>query len=163
MAVERLAGKGCKRVLLVIGDDRTTNYHNIVTAFHKATARNGIETTLLEPTVGLTPAEMRAKGIELSRSPDRPDGIICDGELRALALLGGLMEAGVAIGEDVHLVYKQTSGILPTMFPRMDSVREDILGAGIELTRLLRLRIDGAPVEDLQTLAEPQPQWRSGD
>lgn len=163
LAVERLAGKGCHRVLLVIGDDSTTNYHNIVTAFHKAAARNGIETTLLERTAGLTPAEMRAKGIELSRSADRPDGVICDSEMRALALLGGLMEAGVGIGEDVHLVYKQTSGILPTMFPRLDSVREDILGAGVELTRLLRLRIDGAPIEDLQTLAEPQPQWRSGD
>ncbi|WP_338722838.1 LacI family transcriptional regulator [Devosia sp. XK-2] len=163
MAVERLAGKGCRRVLLVIGDDSTTNYHNIVTAFHKAAARNAIETTLFERTVGLTPAEMRVKGVELARSPDRPDGIICDSEMRALALLGGLMEAGVVVGEDVHLIYKQTSGILPTMFPRLDSVREDILGAGIELTRLLRMRIDGAPVEDLQTLAEPQPQWRSDD
>ena len=71
------------------------------------------------------------------------------------------MEAGIVVGQDLHLIYKQTSGILPTMFPRMDSVREDIVGAGVELTRLLRLRIDGAPIKDLQTLAEPQPQWRS--
>ncbi|WP_297105590.1 LacI family transcriptional regulator [uncultured Devosia sp.] len=163
MAVERLAGKGCRKVMLVIGDDRTTNYHNIVTAFHKSAARNGLETALLESTRGLTPAELRGIGVELAHSADRPDGLICDSETRTIALLGGFMESGLVVGRDLHLVYKQTSGILPTMFPRLDSIREDIVAAGVELTRLLRLRIEGAPAEELQTLSEPQPQWRSGD
>jgi LacI family transcriptional regulator len=61
----------------------------------------------------------------------------------------------------VHLIYKQTSGILPTLFPAVDSIREDVFAAGIELTQLLLRRIDGAPMESLQSLAEPQPQWRS--
>src|SRR5690554_4178992 len=42
MAVERLAGRGRRRVMLVIGDDSTTNYRNIVTAFHRAAAQAGI-------------------------------------------------------------------------------------------------------------------------
>ncbi|ODT80426.1 MAG: hypothetical protein ABS76_15910 [Pelagibacterium sp. SCN 64-44] len=162
MAVERLAGKGCRQVMLVIGDDSTTNYHNIVTTFHRAAARRGLEVRLLEGTKGMSPAELRGIGLDLARAADRPDGLVCDSEMRTIALVAGFIEAGLALGRDLHLIYKQTSGILPTMFPAVDSIREDVFAAGIELTRLLRRRIEGAPVSELQTLAEPQPQWRSG-
>jgi LacI family transcriptional regulator len=163
MAVERLASKGCKRVMLVIGDDSTTNYHNIVTAFHRATARAGVEARILAGSAGKTPAQMRALGLELTQDPDRPDGILCDSEMRTIALVGGLEEGGVRLGTDIHLVYKQTSGILPTLFPALDSIREDVFAAGGELTRLLLQRIDGSPVETLQTLAEPVAHWRSSE
>ena len=161
MAVQRLAGKGCRQVMLVIGDDSTTNYHNIVTAFHRAAATAGLAGTVLQGTKGLTPAEMRKLGLDLASRKDRPDGMISDSEMRTIALVGGLQEAGVIFGRDLHLVYKQTSGILPTLFPTLDSIREDVSAAGGELTRLLLRRIEGEAVTDLQTLAEPQPHWRS--
>ncbi|ODT66612.1 MAG: hypothetical protein ABS75_26410 [Pelagibacterium sp. SCN 63-23] len=161
MAVERLASKGCRRVMLVIGDDRTTNYHNIVTTFQKAAARHNLDVSLLEGTMGMLPAELRAIAVDLARSPDRPDGLVCDSEMRTIALVGGFNEAGLVPGRDIHIVYKQTSGILPTLFPKMDSIREDVFAAGIELTRLLRRRIEGDPVKELQTLAEPLARWRS--
>ena len=161
MAVERLAAKGCGSVMLVIGDDSTTNYHNIVTAFHKAVTRSEVAGEVLESTRGTTPAEMRKIGLDLASRQDRPEGIILDSEMRTIALVGGLQEGGLVLGRDVQLVYKQTSGILPTLFPALDSIREDVFAAGGELTRLLLRRIEGAEVSDLQTLAEPQPQWRS--
>lgn len=161
MAVERLASKGCRQAMLVIGDDSTTNYHNIVTAFHRATARAGMGGQVLEGTMGITPAEMRKIGLDLATGAGRPDGIICDSEMRTIALVGGLQESGLRLGEDIHLIYKQTSGILPTLFPALDSIREDVFAAGGELTRLLLKRIEGADVESLQTMAEPQPHWRS--
>ncbi|WEK03852.1 MAG: LacI family transcriptional regulator [Candidatus Devosia phytovorans] len=161
IAVDRLAGKGCRDVMLVIGDDSTTNYHNIVTAFRKATARAGIDGRLLEGTRGITPAEMRRMGVELAGSQNRPDGIISDSEMRTIALVGGLQEGGITPGRELQLIYKQTSGILPTLFPQLDSIREDVFAAGSELTQLLLRRIDGTPVSDLQSLAEPQKQWRS--
>ena len=159
-AVERLASKGCKRAMLVIGDDSTTNYHNIVTAFHRATARAGMQARILDGQQERSPAEMRKLGLDLAGESDRPDGIICDSEMRTIALVGGLQEGGLRLGSDIHLIYKQTSGILPTLFPGLDSIREDVFAAGGELTRLLLERIEGAEVETLQTLAEPQPQWR---
>lgn len=159
-AVERLASKGCRQVMLVIGDDSTTNYHNIVTAFHRATARAGLQARILDGSQTRTPAEMRKLGLDLAAESDRPDGIICDSEMRTIALVGGLQEGGLRLGRDIHLIYKQTSGILPTLFPGLDSIREDVFAAGGELTRLLLKRIEGAEVETLQTLAEPQPQWR---
>jgi LacI family transcriptional regulator len=161
MAVERLAGKGCRQVMLVIGDDSTTNYHNIVTAFHRAAARAGMDGQVLEGTKGVSPAEMRRIGLDLASGAARPDGIICDSEMRTIALVGGLQEAGLVVGRDVQLVYKQTSGILPTLFPTLDSIREDVFAAGGELTRLLLRRIEGADIAELQTMAEPQPHWRS--
>ncbi|MGV3574126.1 MAG: LacI family transcriptional regulator [Devosia sp.] len=161
LAVRRLAAKGCKDIMLVIGDDSTTNYHNIVTAYRKEAARSGIEARVLEGTVKLSPGEMRRVGIGLADSETRPDGIISDSEMRTIALVGGLTEGGVTLGREVQLVYKQTSGILPTLFPQMDSIREDVFAAGGELTRLLLRRIEGAPIKELQTLAEPQPHWRS--
>ena len=163
MAVERLAAKGCRKLLLVIGDDSTTNYHNIVTAFHRAVARTGMESEVLDGARTRTPAEMRQFGLELAGRSDRPDGIICDSEMRTIAMVGGLEEGGIKPGAGIELVYKQTSDILPTLFPRVDSVREDVFAAGVELTRLLLRRIEGDPVEQLQTLAEPVPHWRSGD
>lgn len=161
MAVQRLAAKGCRDVMLVIGDDSTTNFHNIVTAFHKAAARAGIEGRLLESSRGTSPAEMRRIGLDLAASADRPEGIILDSEMRTVALVGGLQEGGLTLGRDVQLVYKQTSGILPTLFPALDSIREDVFAAGGELTRLLLRRIEGADIGTLQTMAEPQPHWRS--
>src|SRR5690606_36484585 len=96
----------------------------------------------------------------LARRADRFDGLVCDSEMGAIALVGGLNEAGLVPGEDVQLVYKQTSGILPTLFPHLDSIGEDIVAAGGELAQLLLKRIAGDPVETLQVLAEPRPQWR---
>lgn len=94
MAVQRLAGKGCKRVMLVIGDDSTTNFNNIVTAFHQAATRAGLVSSVLEDTKGLTPAAMRQVGYDLATGGNRPDGIISDSELRTIALVGGLQEGG---------------------------------------------------------------------
>lgn len=163
MAVERLASKGCRRVTLAIGGDQTNNYRNIVTAFREAAAHQGLQPALLEGATGLAPADLRRIGLDLARSPDRPDGLICDSEMRAIALLGGFIEAGISPGSDMQLVYKQTSGIVPTLFPLVDSISEDVFAAGSELTSLLRRRIDGEEIAQLQTLAEPQKQWRSGD
>lgn len=159
LAVQRLAERGCRDLMLVIGDDSTTNYHNIVTSFRAAAEKAGVTARIMEGTG--SPAQLREAALGLANSSSRPDGVICDSEARTIALVGGLTEGGVMLGRDMHLVYKQTSAILPTLFPRMDSVREDVFAAGVELTRLLLRRIEGAPMEELQTLAEPQPHWRS--
>lgn len=162
LAVERLASKGCRDLMLVIGDDSTTNYRNIVDAYRAAGDKAGVKTRILDGTAKRPPAELRRIGAELAADKNRPDGMICDSEMRTIALVGGLGEGGVTLGRDMHLVYKQTSGILPTLFPALDSIREDVFAAGGELTRLLLERIAGNPAEELQTLAEPQPHWRSG-
>jgi LacI family transcriptional regulator len=161
-ALERLADKGCRRVMLFIGNPSITNFDNIATAFRAAAARRGVVAEILD--VGetrSTPDEVRTLGAELAMRPDRPDGIITDNEIRTIALLTGMQSVGVAPGQGVEIVYKQTSGILPTIYPRLDSIEEDVTASGAELTRLLIRRIGGEPAESLQTLAEPVMHWRS--
>lgn len=162
-ALDRLADKGCRRVMLFIGNPRITNFDNITTAFRAAAKRRGVMAEILD--VGetrSTPDEVRALGAELAMRPDRPDGIITDNEIRTIALLTGMQSAGLMPGQGVEIVYKQTSGILPTIYPRLDSIEEDVTASGAELTRLLIRRIEGEAAETLQTLAEPVLHWRSG-
>lgn len=160
-ALDRLADKGCRRVMLFIGNRNITNFANIATTFRSAAERRGVLADILD--VGesrSTPAEIRALGADLATRPDRPDGIITDNEIRTIALLTGMQSAGISPGQGVELVYKQTSGILPTIYPELDSIEEDVVASGAELTRLLIRRIGGEPAESLQTLAEPVLHWR---
>jgi LacI family transcriptional regulator len=162
LAVERLVQKGSRELLLSVGDDTTNNYHNIVRTFERATARHGVNGRVVVQ-AGIRPAsaEMRQFGRELADQPDRPDGIICDSETRAISMLCGLEDGGVLLERDIHFICKQTSDILSTVFPGVDTIEEDVYAAGLELTRLLLRRIEGEPAEKLQTLSEPVAHWRS--
>lgn len=159
LAVERMAKKGRKRVVLAVGRETTNNYHNIVTAFERYGARAGLETSVVSSKVDrAASAEMRALGHELAAM--RPDGIICDSEIRAICIIAGLADKSVTVGRDLEFICKQNSDLLPTLYPEVDTIEEDVFAAGEELTRLLIRRIEGAPVETLQTLSEPKVHWR---
>ncbi len=162
MAVDRLVEKGARELLMSVGDDTTNNYHNIVRTFDRITARHGVNGRVVVQN-GIRPAstEMRQFGHDLAGQPNRPDGIICDSETRAISMLCGLEDSGVLLGRDIQFICKQTSDILPTVFPGVDTIEEDVYAAGLEMTRLLLRRIDGEPAEKLQTLSEPVAHWRS--
>jgi LacI family transcriptional regulator len=161
-AVERLVAAGCKNLMLLIGADRTYNFHNIVTAFERTTARLGVDARIVDHKTERAAAdEMRRFGRDLASDPDRPDGIVCDSEMRSISILSGLIEGGVRIGQDIKFICKQTSDILPAIFPQVDTVEEDVYAAGLELTRLLLRRIEGETATNLQTLSEPVLHWRS--
>ncbi|MDB5542611.1 MAG: LacI family transcriptional regulator [Devosia sp.] len=162
LAVERLVEKGCRDVMLAIGDDTTNNYHNIVRTLERAAARHGVKSrVVVQKAIRPASAEMRQFGRDLADRADRPDGFICDSETRAISMLCGLQDGGVMLERDIHFICKQTSDILSTVFPGVDTIEEDVYAAGVELTRLLLRRIDGEPAETLQTLSEPVAHWRS--
>ncbi|WP_395814273.1 LacI family DNA-binding transcriptional regulator [Devosia sp.] len=159
-SVERLAGQGCKSVMLIIGGDQTNNYHTIVTNFERAAARLKLESQIIG-SADDNPIELRKLGRELARSKNRPDGIISDSEMRSICLISGLNDEGVRVPEDMQFISKQTSTVLPAFFPAVDTVEEDIFSAGVELTKLLLRRIAGEPAAALQSLAEPKTNWKS--
>ncbi len=161
LAVERMAEKGRRRVMLVEGRESTFNSHTIITTFERTGARLGIETQVISPR-GNRPAaaEMRQFGRDIAHMSPRPDGIICDNELRSIFMIAGLEDEGVGTGRDLHFICKQTSDLLPALYPQVDTIEEDVLAAGMELARLLIRRIDGEPAEALRTLGEPRVHWR---
>jgi LacI family transcriptional regulator len=161
LAVERMAQKARRRVLLVVGREVTYNYHTIVTAFERAGLRLGIETRIISPAIDRpASAEMRQFGRDIARKFRPLDGIICDSELRSMFMIAGLEDEGLVMGRDMHFICKQTSDLLPALYPQIDTIEEDVLAAGMELAQLLIRRIAGEPAENLRTLGEPKVHWR---
>ena len=106
------------------------------------------------------PAAVREFGRDIAGWDDRPDGIVCDSELRAIYLMSGLAEGGVEVGRDIRFVCKQTSELLSTIYPLIDTIEENVFANGTSLAQLLIRRIGGEPPEALRTLGEPIPHWR---
>lgn len=162
ISVERLVARGCKSAMLVIGGDITNNYHNIVTTFERTAARMKLDARIVNRSDDRSaPAELRQFGRDLARSKDRPDGILCDGEMSAICIVSGLLDEGLRVPGDMEFICKQTSGVFTALFPSIDTIEEDVFAAGVELTRLLLRRIEGEPADSLQTLSEPVAHWRN--
>jgi LacI family transcriptional regulator len=161
LALERMVAKGRRRILLVAGHDETHNYHTIVSAFERIGRGLGIDTLMLASERDRPATATRELGETIANIAPRPDGIICDSEVRSILLISGLAEQDVSTDKDIHFICKQTSGLLPALYPQIDTLEEDVLAAGAELARLLIRRIAGEPGETLQSLGEPIIHWRS--
>ena len=162
LAVERLVAQGAHRLLLVAGRESTFNHHTIVGQLRRTGAQLGIETQVFAPVIEWpVSAKLRGLGQEIMQMSPRPDGIICDNELLSILVAAGLREAGVEPMRDVLLVCKQTSDLLPALYPNIDTIEEDVVAAGVELARLLIARIKGEPAENLRTMGEPKVHWRA--
>jgi len=161
LAVNRLAQKGCQKILLAAVDNGTTNFANTVNGFKLAVARSDLMGDVAEnSTVFTKPEGARAFGHALAQQMSQCDGIVCNNELTALAIIGGLQDKGITLGKDYDLICKQTTEILPTLYPTLDTVAEDLFATGRELAKLLVSRIQGDEVNTLQTLHQPIHHWR---
>lgn len=162
LSVERLLHKARKNVLMVAVDNGTT-YHSIaINSFHRAMSSTNSHGDVISDAKTLSTTQgVRQLGRQLAESDNRYDGIICNSELTALALIGGLQDKGLTLGTDFDLVCRQTSEILPLLYPKLDTVAEDLQKTGGELARLLLARIEGDSVETLQTMHDPITHWRA--
>lgn len=163
MAVERLINRGRKRLVLVAEDDATTNFAKITGGFHRALAQRGMTGEVATETgILISTDTARTFGQTLAQRSTPFDAIISNNELATLALMGGMADKGQVLGRDYDLICRQTTQILPTLYPQIDTVAEDLVATGRELARLLIDRVSGVAVDQLQTLHEPEPLWRSG-
>lgn len=161
-AVKRLAARGRKRLALIGPRDYLTCHRHTIEGFLAGAADTGVD-AFVAPEIhdNGTPANFRKAALRLAASRNPPDGIICANEVGCIALIAGLREGGLAIGEKVDVVAKATSDLLDHVNPSIDSFYEDLTFAGEELARLLFRRIDGFPAAGLQTLSEPLLQRRT--
>jgi len=163
LSVERLVSKGRKNLLMVAIDNGTT-YHSIaINSFHKANAKAKTQGDIFNDANTLNdPQDVRAFAHKLASAKPQYDGIVCNSELTALALISGFQDKGIKLGVDFDLVCRQTSDILPLLYPQIDTVAENLRKTGAELARLLIARIDGEETSALQTMHDPVTHWRSG-
>jgi len=163
IAVARLAARGRRRILLAVADNGTTNYATILAGFMRAAAQTGSTGEIVRDSAAIgTAGNARRYGRSLAGRPEPFDAIVSNNELTALAIVGGLQSKGVRLGEDYDFICKQTTEILPTLHPGMDTVKEDLLATGRELVSLLIRRVEGEAPERLQTLHAPRPSWKNG-
>ena len=162
LAVQRLAAKQRRKLILALVDNGTTNFMHITTGFAKAISEAAVEGTIVKSRTSLdTTSQARQFAQSLADRQNSFDAIVCNNELTALAIIAGLADKGVALGRDYDMVCKQTTDILPMLHPMIDTVSEDLAATGQQLGKLLVARIEGEPVESLQTLYEPISHWRS--
>jgi len=160
MGVQRLSDLGRKNVALAVLDNQTTNFQQIEQSFERAIKASGLSGSVIKSYDDLgTPEAARAFGQRLARDGGEIDGLMCNNELTALAILGGLNAEGLSMGRDFDMVCKQTTEILPALQPGMDTIAEDLFASGGELANLLIRRIAGETISDLQSLNEPLPMW----
>jgi LacI family transcriptional regulator len=156
LAVRHLAARGRRRISILPPARTFTFARHLTEGFQRAIRDTGVAFEFPEGVdLNTAPDRVNAYFTRRLAEPDAPDGIICPGEIAAIAINAAIADAGLTLGREVDLVAKQTSEVFDLFRPRMDAIYEDIHEAGAEMARLLLRRIAGEPAERLQMLQAP--------
>ncbi|WP_159948969.1 LacI family DNA-binding transcriptional regulator [Rhizobium sp. 18065] len=156
-AARRLIAKGRQKLTIILPSRRLTFSQHMLHGFMTAVREAGVayellDTITLDSAAGEVRDHFRARALQ----PDSPDGLICPGEVSAMATITGLNESGWALGQHYDMVAKQTSRLLSDIQPGVETIYEDLTAAGEQLGRLLIRRIADPHASDMQLLMPPQ-------
>jgi LacI family transcriptional regulator len=158
-ATLRLAAKGCRKVSIVLPDSALTYTDHLKAGIERGAREAGIaHEYAADVNLGSPTDAIRNYVIKRAKRPEAPDGYICASEVSALAIIGGLTEAGLVVGETAHVVTKQSSSMFMQFQPAAETVGEDFVEAGRRLGQIMLRRISGE-TEDLTHLAVPRFDW----
>jgi LacI family transcriptional regulator len=160
LAVRHLAARGRRRITILPPSRAFTFARHLTEGFLRTVKDTGLAFEIPEEVdLNASPDRVNRHFARRLAEPDAPDGIICPGEIAAIAINAAIADAGLTLGREVDLVAKQTSQVFDLFRPRMDAIYEDIHQAGAEMARLLLRRIAGEPAERLQKLQAPLPRF----
>lgn len=160
-AVKRLVQKGCKKVSIILPDSALTYTDHLKTGMARAANEAGIAHEFAaDVNLGSPTDAIRNYVMKRTKRPDGPDGYVCASEVSALAVIGGLNEAGRIVGQTAHVVAKQSSEMFAQFQPGAETVFEDFVDAGRNLGALLLRRMAGEGPDGLQRLTEPKFDWK---
>ena len=153
-AARKLIAAGARKLCIILPPERFTFAHHMRHGFMTAVREEGIAFEVpTEVTLDSKSDQIRQAFYHRLEGPDRPDGIICGGEVSALAAMAASYDRGLELGRDINLVAKQTSGLFDQIRPRVETIYEDLAEAGATMGRLLLRRIaERPPFEELQAL-----------
>ncbi len=156
-AVARLAEKGRGRILMFLPAPRYTFAQHLRYGLASACRERGLAFETPEAVMLDAPAEAMADWLRHRLAgQDRPDGLICVGEVAGMATMAALADLGLQPGREIDIVVKRASAIFGQMRPQVDTVFEDLRDAGLAMGRTLLRRMAGEPAEGLQTLHQPR-------
>lgn len=159
-AARRLIAKGRKKLTIILPPKRLTFSQHMLHGFMTAVREAGIAFEIddgitLDSTAGMVRDHFRTRLTQ----PEPPDGLICPGEVSALAAITGLNEGGWVLGREFDIVAKRTSRLLSDIQPMVETIYEDLTEAGETLGKVLLRRIANPQAAGLQVLLEPPVQF----
>ncbi len=159
----RLIERGRKRLGLIWPPNHLTFHHHMKRGFLNSLDGSGAEFINM-PGLDLdtSPHAIREGLAALCKRGEAPDGLLCGGEISALAAMAGFRDAGLEIGRDVDVIAKQTSTIFEHIVPPIDTIAEDLTETGVQLGRaLLRQLMNPDDETVMQSLQPPETRWRT--
>lgn len=157
IAAERLLSRGRGRLLIVLPPDKYSFAQHLRWGAVAATRAAGAVCEIPDAITLDTPQDQALAWLRgRLMAPDRPDGIICVGEVAALMALAAVEDAGLRVGTDIDLVAKRAGGVFDLLRPRIDTVVEDLRDTGRALGRVLLGAMAGADPAGLNVLQVPQ-------
>ncbi len=154
-AVERLVAKGRERISIILPDARFTFAQHLRYGFLAAVRAAGVEYRIEDITLHASPQAIVGHLTKRLRAVDAPDGLVCVGEVTAMASRAAMHDTGKVLGRDADIVAKRASPIFDLLRPRIETVSEDVRATGEKIGELLLRRIDGAPIAELQHIQPP--------
>ena len=161
-AARRLSELGRRRLSIVAPPGQVMFHTHMMMGLERAAHQFGaVQVPIPGVDLDSPPDIIRQAVFDMVRRGDAPDGFICGGDVSAMALVAGLIDAGLRLGVDADVIAKQTSPVLDQLRPAIDTFVEDLTRTGFDLVSLLLRAIAGEPAEQLQTIGKPEPRFRT--
>ncbi|MBR1612595.1 MAG: LacI family DNA-binding transcriptional regulator [Succinivibrio sp.] len=157
-AVDYLIKKGANNILCINGDEIFTYAHYRKQGMLKACIDNGFDAkhhlTIIKD---LSDAKIwREYFCSLMKQDSRPDGIYCGTEITALGCYSGIIDAGLKINRDVHVICTEFSD-LPTFFsPPLSGIRLNNYQTGLKLGNAVLKQVESKNEQKTQLILKPE-------
>lgn len=150
LLVAHLRESGHRRLAYVSGPAELLHVHRRIAAFRRAA-----EGVLSDPdVVGTDYGDRQGQAVtrRLVEAPRRPDAIVFDSEVLAVAGLRALRDAGLAVPADVAVVSCEDSAICAATHPGLTAVQRDptVLGEAVAKKLLRLVHQEAEPAEPEQ-------------
>ena len=90
------------------------------------------------------------------KQDSRPDGIYCGTEITALGCYSGIIDAGLKINRDVHVICTEFSD-LPTFFsPPLSGIRLNNYQTGLKLGNAVLKQVESKNEQKTQLILKPE-------
>jgi len=161
-AGKRLVELGCSSIGLLAPESYLTYYQHLQSGLNDVVLESKCEAINFRTE---TPKNsdylrwLRKETVFAMENGTMPQGVICSGEMAALAVIDGVQSVGGEIGRDVKIISRKTSSLLEYIHPHIEWVEEDLIVAGEHLAKLLLRNIQGHDPRELQIVGPPTFDW----
>lgn len=158
IAVEQLAARGRRRLVLLRPPGDLTYAHHMSAGFENAVDRlDLVDVPMRDVTTDSSDEAVGAEVARLMQSLRRkPDGFVCGSANAAVAVIAAAEALGFEIGRDFDLAVKDSFRIMQKFRRNTVVIHEDFRAAGKALAEAVIRSLEGVAPEELQTLDVPE-------